>query len=481
MRKNIILNTDSYKFSHWRQYPPGTEYVYSYIESRGGEFDRHVFFGLQMFLMEYLCQPITQEDIDEAQEYVDAHIGPGIFNREGWEYILKEHDGYLPLEMRAVEEGTVLPNHNVLVTLKNTDPKCFWLPGHMETAVMRAVWDATTVCTISYTCKTDINEALIKSCDDPAAELPFKLHDFGARGVSSLESAGIGGCAHLVNFMGTDTVEALRYARKYYGEKMAGFSVPAAEHSTITSWVDGGREDLKAARLEGEIASYRNMLRQFGKPNAIVAVVSDSYDIYNAVENIWGGVLKDEVIAMGGRLVVRPDSGDPATVVLRCVELLGKTFGYTVNKKGFKVLHPSVRVLQGDGINVHSIPGILKVLLDAEWSAENIGFGMGGGLLQLLNRDTMKFAMKCSAIQVNGVWHDVYKDPATDYGKYSKRGQLALITEDGVYQTVPREGNTWRDALGLVYRDGKLMRTTTLAEVRERANLPMLGDTKIAA
>jgi nicotinamide phosphoribosyltransferase len=376
----------------------------------------------------------------------------------------------------------VLPIKNVLVTIVNTDPKCFWLPSFLETAMMRAVWYPTTVATISYTCKQIIREYLDKTCDDPAAELPFKLHDFGARGVSSKESAGLGGVAHLVNFMGTDTVEALLYARRYYGESMAGFSIPAAEHSTITSWVEHDADNETGARREGETASYLNMLRRFGKPNALVACVSDSYDLFYAIEHIWGGSLKNEVLAMGGRLVVRPDSGNPPEIVLKSVELLGKTFGFTVNSKGYKVLHPSVRVIQGDGINVHSIPVILKTLTDAGWSAENVTFGMGGGLLQLLNRDTMKFAMKCSSIMlVNGVWRDVYKEPTTDYGKGSKKGRLALITENGYYETVRFESNQWRDALHEVYRDGEIRRTTTLAEIRERSNRAMVGDTKAAA
>lgn len=466
MRNNIILNTDSYKASHWLQYPPGTETVYSYIEARGGRFDRLVFFGLQMFLMKYLSDPITQEDIEEAAILFKAHGEP--FNREGWEYILQKHEGRLPVIIRAVPEGTVLPIRNVLLTIENTDPKCFWLPSYLETALVRAIWYATTVCTTSYHCKRIIRSYLDQTCDNPEAEILYKLHDFGARGVSSRESAGIGGLAHLVNFRGTDTVEAVRYGKSYYFEEMAATSIPAAEHSTITSWCEPGTNS-------GETAAYRNMLKQFGKPGALVAVVSDSYDIYNAIENLWGDSLKAEVLAMGGRLIVRPDSGNPHEVVLRSVMLLGKSFGHTTNAKGYKVLHPSVRVIQGDGITIDSIPGILDRLVDAGWSTENVAFGMGGGLLQQCNRDTMSFAMKCSAIKINGEWRDVYKSPVTDSGKRSKKGRLALITEDRKYETVPIDGNYWRDILKPVYRDGALVDHTTLSKVRQRADRPMIG------
>ena len=303
--KNLLLNADSYKYSQPYQYPPGTEILYSYIESRGGKWDETVFFGLQMFLKEYMSKPITQEDIDVAEEIVTAHGEP--FYRELWEYILKEHNGWLPVVIKAVPEGTVVPTKNVLVTIEPTDPKCWWLSSFLETALLRAVWYPTTVCTNSYVSKRIILEYLHKTGTPELID--FKLHDFGFRGVSSYESAGIGGAAHLVNFKGTDTVAALLYARKYYDAKMAGFSIPASEHSTVTSW---GREN--------EVEAYRNMLNLFGKPGAVLAVVSDSYNIYDACSKLWGTELKDEVINSGANLVIRPDSGDPPTNCSRMFE-----------------------------------------------------------------------------------------------------------------------------------------------------------------
>ena len=464
MHSNIVLDTDSYKASHYRQYPPGTEYVYSYVESRGGAWDRTLFLGLQMFLKEYLCHPVTTADVDEAEAVWLAH--GLVFNRAGWKHIVDAHGGFLPIEIKAVEEGTILPTRNVLCTIVNTDPACYWLTSYLETALLRAIWYPTTVATNSYMCKRVIRSWLDQTCDDPDKEIPFKLHDFGARGVSSRESAAIGGLAHLVNFMGSDTMSGILAARRYYGEAMAGFSIPAAEHSTITAW---GRE--------GEADAYENMLRQLAGPGKLVAVVSDSYDIYHAVDAIWGGDrLRRQVLDSGATLVIRPDSGNPPEVVLRCVELLEGRFGSSVNAKGYKVLNPAIRLIQGDGINMRSIDAILAALAGAGWSAENVAFGMGGGLLQQLDRDTLKFAMKCSAIRIGGAWRDVYKDPVTDAGKASKRGRLALITEDGAWATVPREGNDWRDMLRVVYRDGKLMQETCLKDVRERASRPMIGD-----
>lgn len=463
LAKNILLNTDSYKVSMFKQYPAGTTGVYSYIESRGGDYDTTLFFGLQAFIKEYLLEPITQADIDVADEILTAHGEP--FNREGWQYILDQHQGFLPLVIRAVPEGTVVPVKNVLATVENTDPECFWLTTYLETALLRAVWYPTTVATQSKSIKKVIQHYL-EMTGDPTT-IDFKLHDFGARGVSSQESAAIGGAAHLVNFMGSDTISGVLYAREYYNAGVAGFSIPAAEHSTITSW---GRDN--------EVDAYRNMLKQFGREGSILAVVSDSYDVFNAAENLWGGVLKDEVIASGATVVVRPDSGDPETVCAKLVEILGQKFGWTVNDKGYRVLN-NVRLIQGDGVNERTIRNILGRFQAYGWSADNIAFGMGGALLQIVNRDTQRFAMKCSAAKIDGMWVNVQKDPVTDSGKRSKAGRVTLWTNSGgefASSVTPPTGwsdkgiGGWTEALVPVYWNGNLSKEYTFAEVRANSN-----------
>ena len=462
LAKNILLNTDSYKVSMFKQYPAGTTGVYSYIESRGGRYDRTLFFGLQAFIKEYLLEPITQADIDIADEILTAHGEP--FNRQGWEYILRVHGGKLPVVIRAVPEGTVVPVKNVLATIENTDPECFWLTTYLETALLRAVWYPTTVASQSYTIKQVIADYLERTGDPTLID--FKLHDFGARGVSSLESAGIGGAAHLVNFMGTDTVSGLLYAREYYNAGVAGFSIPAAEHSTITSW---GRDN--------EVKAYDNMLTQFAKPGSIVAVVSDSYDIYNAASKLWGEDLRQRVIDSGATVVIRPDSGDPVEVNRNLVEILGEKFGYTTNAKGFKVLN-NVRLIQGDGINELTVRSILGAFMAMGWSADNIAFGMGGALLQAIDRDTQKFAMKCSSAEINGEWINVQKDPITDSGKKSKAGRVSLWTNSGgefASSVTAPTGWTdkgiggWTPAMTEVYRNGKLVNEITFEQVRANA------------
>lgn len=458
MFTNLILNTDSYKASHFLQYPAGTQVVSSYIESRGGEFPQTLFFGLQAFIKEYLLKSVTTADIDEAEALFAAHGVP--FFREGWEQIVQQHGGFLPIEIEALPEGMIVPTGNALVQIRNTDPQAFWLTSYLETALLRAVWYPTTVATLSWQVKQSIRQALEATCDNPAAELPFKLHDFGARGVSSHESAALGGMAHLVNFMGGDTVVALLAARKYYGADMAGFSIPAAEHSTITAW---GRE--------GEADAYANMLQQFGQAGKLLAVVSDSYDIYHAVSEIWGKQLRAQVESSGATVVIRPDSGVPEEIVPEVLERLYAEFGGRVNSKGYKVLNDCVRVIQGDGVDVDSIGVILQRIQQAGFSTENVAFGMGGGLLQKVNRDTLRFAMKASAMQINGAWRDVYKQPITDSGKNSKRGRLAVIRDAGVIKTIREDALSWEsNLLRPVFRNGELLVDDGFETVRARSN-----------
>ncbi|KZX76136.1 nicotinate phosphoribosyltransferase [Oleiphilus sp. HI0009] len=455
--RNIILNVDSYKASHYLQYPPNTTEVSSYIEARGGQFKQAVFFGLQMFIKEYLANPITNEDIDEAKVIIEAHGLP--FNEAGWRYIVNKYDGYLPVEIEALPEGYVAPVKNAMVQVINTDPNCAWLTSYVETALLRAVWYPTTVATVSWNCRQVIKRFMEETADSVEG-LDFKLHDFGARGATTEEAAAIGGAANLVNFMGTDTISGILAARKYYGAEIAGFSIPAAEHSTITSW---GKDNEKEA--------YANMLDQFSGPDKLVAVVSDSYDLWNAIDNIWGEELKDKVQRTGGTLIVRPDSGDPINIVTETIERLMNNFGYEVNDKGYRVLPSYIRVIQGDGVSLQTIEAILDAMKLRKQSAENIAFGMGGELLQKVNRDTMKFAMKASAAKVDGLWRDVFKDPITDSGKRSKKGRLAVIKDDkGQVQTIrAQELGDKENLLQPVYRNGKLLKDYSFEEVRANA------------
>ena len=471
---NLLLLTDSYKVSHHVQYPKGTTTIYSYFEPRKGGLHKEIcFFGLQYFIKRYLVgEVVTDAKIAEAKALYEKHFGPGtnVFNEEGWKYIVDEHGGRLPVIIKAVPEGQILPEANACMTVENTDPKCFWLVNFLETLLVQ-VWYPMTVATNSREQKKILAAYLQETGDASEANLNFKLHDFGFRGVSSVESAALGGAAHLTQFLGSDTIAGITMARDYYGEPCAGFSIPASEHSTMTSWGEDAEDGL------GELAAYDNMLEKYSK--GLVAIVSDSYNIWKAVD-MYGTELKQKILNRNGTLVIRPDSGPPP---LMDIELLRKLYDYfsaANNEQGYKELDSHVRVIQGDGIDYHRLQVIVELLKRKSWSINNIAFGSGGGLLQKLNRDTQKCAFKCSYAVVNGKEIDVQKRPIHAPGKKSKRGRLKVVKKNGTIvtltadadedgETAENSGN--KDILVTVFKDGRSMRHWKWAEVKENASL----------
>lgn len=468
---NFLLRTDGYKLTHWLQYPPGTKRVYSYLESRGGVYPFTLFFGLQYILKKYLVGPVFNgSDVVEAAAVARKYFGAEHFNYIGWMKLLNKHEGKLPIRIRAIAEGTAVPTGNVLMTIENTDDEFPWLTNYVESTLLK-VWYPTTVATQGAAIRHDLKRWLQKTGD--VGLLDYKLHDFGYRGVSSEESSSIGGAAHLVNFNGTDTLSFAELLRDYYCVPMerlneiAG-SVPAAEHSTITSW---GKER--------EDEAYLNMLNSY--PEGLVSVVSDSWDVMNAVEKIWGGKLREHVLRRQGKLVIRPDSGDPPRTVLAIVGALAERFGAEANSKGYLVLNPKVGVLQGDGINRQSIGAICSTLASYGYSTDNINFGMGSANLQQVHRDTQKFAIKCSAVQdAEGNWQDVWKEAP---GKDSKRGQLSLVHPGKEFVTFSHKptssGEVWTlygDLLETVFENGYLRKLTDFWDIRDRARRQPVAD-----
>ncbi|KRY67928.1 Nicotinamide phosphoribosyltransferase [Trichinella pseudospiralis] len=462
--ENVLYLADSYKVTHYNQYPPQTTKIYSYFECRGGKFEDVCFFGLQYVLKRWMVGCVVNHQmIDEAKEFYKKHFtGLDVFNENGWRYIVDYHKGRLPLRIKAVPEGSVIPYKNVLFTVENTDPKVAWLTNWFETLLLQ-VWYPTTICTSSRYHKILIAKYL-EMTSDSSDSLPYKLHDFGYRGSSSVESAAIGDAAHLVNFYGTDTVAGIRLCSKYYGCSMAGVSIPAAEHSTITSW-----------KRENEVEAYRHLLQQY--PNGLVSVVSDSYDLYSCVEKIWGHELKELVMQRehNGCVIIRPDSGDPAEVTVKVLEILAKHYPCRINSKGYKMLPDYLRVIQADGVSYESMGNVLEAMKLAGWSAENVYFGTGGSLLQRVHRDTLKCAFKCSFVIVDGEERPVFKQPITDRAKTSKRGRLCLnYSKDGHYETVELGGGDQQmDLLDVVFENGVLLREQSLDEIRSRAALSL--------
>lgn len=476
---NLILKTDSYKLTHWKQYRSGTEKIVSYMESRvGARFPGTVFFGLQPYLFLLEGQVISRRQIEAAAFFAKLHFGSDkIFNKEGWLRLLEKHEGRLPIKIKAVQEGTFVETGNVLMMIENTDPEFFWLTNYLETLLMK-VWYTSTVATNSFFCKKAINNAL-KASTDNQEYLKFAVHDFGARGGSSEETIGLGGMAHLINFFGTDNIKAVIDANKYYNPeitnmsesdfekifKMYAFTICASEHSIATPFGDG----------DGEYEYIKQMLSAY--PDLPFSMVIDSFDAEGFPEKLFQ--FKATIDEKTGKVVLRPDSGNPVEMVIKILHLLWSYFGGTY-KNGYKILHHNIGILQGDGIDYNTICEITKAMIENKFAPENVVYGSGGGLLQKFDRDTQRFAIKCCAATINGKFVSVSKNPKTDPSKASKSGELKLLCNaSGAgnpvhFSTISSEKMSkeqfdgYQDCLNVVFNNGKILKTYSFDEVRER-------------
>lgn len=472
---NLILLTDAYKYSHPNIYTKGLTYLTSYMESRGGKFEYTIFSGLQPMIKKYLLgRVLTEEMVYEADKKLNSangvFSGNQIFPTEKWLNLVRKYNGYLPVRIKAVKEGTKIPTHNVLLKLESTDKEFPWIVGFLETLVLQ-LWYPVTVGTLSYHIKQNIKSYYEKSgCED--SYLGYILNDFGVRGTSSMESASIGGAAHLMIFDGSDNVPASDMIIKYYNtDAMYGKSIPATEHSICTMQGE-----------EGELDVFKRVLDLY--PTGIVACVSDSYNILKTCEQYWGTDLKTQILERNGTLVIRPDSGDPIATLKKVFSILFDKFGYTLNKKGFKVLPSQVRVIQGDGINYESINDIYDMLFEEKISPENLVLGMGGKLLQAgIDRDLQNFAIKASFAVINGEKVEIVKspleldkdgNPKVSFKK-SKKGDVKLIKyAEGTYQTITssqiKNFDEYKDELITVFENGKLLVDYTFEEIRKTVN-----------
>jgi len=484
--ENRVLMSDSYKYSHFSQYQKNVVNMYDYAEARSDEiFGKTVFFGLQYILKKYFTKPITKEEVNEAQEYSEFHGIP--FNKDGWDIIVNECNGYLPVTIKAIPEGKVVPNKNVLFTIELTEPdkRLFWIVSWLETTLMK-VWYSCNIATRSYYIKEMLMEYANKTQDNPFVD--YTLHNFGDRSSSSIETAAIGGMSHLVAFSGTDNFASIKTAAYYYNveNKMTiGHSIPATEHSTVTSW---GKDK--------EFDMVNNFIEKF-KNSPIIACVADSYDYFNFVNKITSGDFKTKIESEGYPIfVIRPDSGNPEQIIPKTLQIMEQNnVEYTTNNKGFKVFN-KYRIIWGDGINMDSMKIMLDILVSKGYSTENIAFGMGGALMQgnentSNNRDTMGFAIKCSNITleervptgnsdysstIEYVEKEVFKDPKTAQNKKSKKGKVTTYfnfeTNEyftdviGKYKT---NGNII-EVLEIVFKNGKMVKEYTFEEVRNNLN-----------
>ncbi|MCK9531857.1 MAG: nicotinate phosphoribosyltransferase [Gammaproteobacteria bacterium] len=461
LKISLICRIDSYKFSHPFAYPKGIQAMTSYGEARIKGSEIVVPFGMQLLVKRYLSETITAEDVEAAEAFALAHFGRPLFHKEGWMKVVNVYNGKLPLIIRAVKEGTVMHGSQPIYTVTVFDEDLYWMSAGFETMIQRGIWYPTTIATFDYVTKQEI----IKRYKATGANLdlvPFALHDFGGRGVSSGETAEIGGAAHLVNFMGSDTVEGILTANFYYKCDMAGFSVYATEHSIQCSF---------GPTRDNAIDYLRTQIRN-ATPGSIFSVVIDGYDVFREAE-ILCTELKDEIIASGAKVVFRPDSGDMMEIVPALLKMQEDHFGVTLTETGHKRIN-YVGMIQGDGISHTTLIELLDKVIELGYSADVIIFGSGGALLQKVNRDTLKFAQKACSILIDGEWKGIAKDPITDQGKKSKEGILTLARNlaTGELETLRIDDGFpegYEDAHFLVYYLGKLFNEITLAEVRENA------------
>lgn len=417
MRHNIIIDTDSYKRVHWKMVPKGLQKLYGYGEPRvGGKYKHISFFGLQMVLQDHFLAPVTNEMIEEAEwRSVNTFGTDKYFNKEVW---VKVKDlGYLPIKIMSAPEGAKIEEGNVCFTLESTQDWFANTVNSLEPLLMHT-WYPTAVATRSMLLKEKLKPLFEKSSMNPEVALAFAVNDFGLRGATCHEAAARGGAGHLVHFMGSDNEPAQTALYDYYGCKDRLKSVWATEHSVALSY---GLTSLN------EKEYFKSQLYN-SEPHLIVSAVIDSKDSDNFVQNIVGSAEIVELIKKReGRVMLRPDSGNPFINVVKYLDMLGGIFGYSINQKGYKILNHNVGIIQGDGMDEETIPQLFEEILKIGWSADNIVTGSGGGLLQVdLSRDTNRWAIKPSFEIINGQHINMQKIPKTDPTKASKPGELKL-------------------------------------------------------
>jgi nicotinamide phosphoribosyltransferase len=484
LRISMILRLDSYKFGHPFAYPEGDEIggeivgMTSYGTARVNGAQKIVPAGMQPLMKEFFTTPITMADVDEAEAFSEGHFGRKLFHRAGWEKVVREYGGFVPLIIRAVPEGTVIRGGLPIYTVTCLDRDLYWMSASFETLIQRGVWYPTTIATLDYETKLELKRFYELSGADMGL-LPFALHDFGGRGVTCAGQAEIGGAAHLFSFMGSDTVEGVVAANHWYKSPMSAFSVYATEHAIQCSYGKSPEQQVKYIRHQIRKAKEMGI--------TIVSIVMDGYDVYREAEACCT-ILRDEIIEFGqagGKVVFRPDSGDMMEVVPRILRMQEVAFGATMTSKGYKKVN-YVGIIQGDGVDRLTLLTMIGNIMTMGYSADCVIFGSGGALLQKVNRDTLKFAQKACAILVERTvmgahgggkvqeWVGIAKDPVTDHGKKSMEGVLTTVRSKvtGELMAARLDGaplnEEFEDIMQLVYHTGTLYNETTLDEIRAR-------------
>lgn len=479
---NPLLLTDGYKLDHRRQYPKGTTLVYSNWtprKSRVEGIDEVVFFGLQYFLKNYLIKAFQEDFFDKPKAEICAKYTHRVNNylgenAVGIEHIEALHDlGYIPMVFKALPEGISVPIRVPMFTMYNTLPDFFWLTNYFETILSLTVWLPCNSATIAK----EYRKILDNYAQETSSQLEFvdwQAHDFSMRGMAGLEASVLSSAGHLLSFTGTDTIPAIDFLEDFYNadssKELIGGSVAATEHSVMCMGTN-----------TGEMETFKRLVTEV-YPNGIVSIVSDTWDLWKVLTD-YLPQLKQEILARNGKVVIRPDSGDPVLIICGnpkgktveekkgVIELLWETFGGKTNDKGFKELDQHIGAIYGDSITLQRAKDICEGLKNKGFASTNVVLGIGSFTYQYNTRDTFGFAMKATYGEVNGEGRAIYKDPITDDGtKKSAKGLIKIVKENGAYKML--DNVSWaaekEGELKEVYRDGKLILDDSLREIRER-------------
>ena len=510
--KETILLTDGYKLGHHFQYPKGTEMVYSNWTPRSCKYfheasEGTVVFGIQYLVKEYLIKQFNEnffnlpkeQAIKEFHDRVDNFVG---ISNVGIKHIEALYDlGYLPIEIKALPEGSVCPIRVPMMTIKNTLPEFFWLTNYLETLISSVLWLPCTSATSARLYKKELKRHAKRTSFPGDVNIGFACHDFSMRGMAGIEAAIVSGMAHMTSFCGSETIPAIRAIEEYYNadssKELVAATVPATEHSVMCA---GGKED--------ELETFRRLICEV-YPNGIVSIVSDTWDFWQVVEDFLPK-LKKEIMARDGRVVIRPDSGDPVDIICglrtnphfntRIVEgryyccyapfdidseyveisegqyygayyMLGKIFGWNTTDTGFRYPSTKIGLLYGDSITLERQKQIYLRLENASMAACNLVLGVGSYTYQFKSRDSLGFAVKATACVINGELKEIFKQPKTDDGtKNSLKGLIKVELTDNAYVAIDQvsieEEKT--GCLETVFKDGKLYKDYSLSDIRKR-------------
>lgn len=481
-----ILLKDGYKVGHKFQYPEGTTLVYSNLtprKSRNPEVNQIVFFGLQYFIKEYLIRQFNENFFNQSKREILAQYKRRIDNYLGvdsitFDHIAALHDlGYLPLEIKALPEGTLVPMRVPVLTIWNTKPEFFWLTNMLETLMSAILWKPSTSATTAFEYLQTFMKYAHETVGNDLSFVPWQGHDFSFRGMSGVEDAVLSGAGHLLSFVGTDTIPAIDFLEQYYQAncetELIGGSVAATEHSVMCM----GTQDA-------EIATFEHLITAI-YPAGIVSIVSDTWDFWQVITEFLPQ-LKNKIMAREGKVVIRPDSGDPVKIIVGdtdapmgspeykgAIECMWETFGGTITEKGYKLLDSHVGLIYGDSITPARQVAILEGLKQKGFASYNVVLGIGSFTYEYVTRDTFGFAMKATYGEVNHVGRDIFKDPKTDDGtKKSAKGLMAVHRNAETGNLILKDQCTWQEQaqgeLKTVFKDGKLLIDWTLAEIRDR-------------